>query len=174
MSATNTIKVRCPGCRAKYLISAEVTGKKLRCKKCDQVFRVASPAGSRGNAEPSDSHREDAGKRARLGYPTEDDICRWLMEGLDEDVPLRPRIANAPPSFSDGNGTSQHSKPSPRPADQTDGAGRGTPGLAGHQGSTSRKTEASTRTHGTVPSSGRSAQDYQGPRREPVSLRKTA
>jgi predicted Zn finger-like uncharacterized protein len=39
-----TIRVSCPGCKTAYAVPDEHRGKKLRCKKCQQVFRIESAA----------------------------------------------------------------------------------------------------------------------------------
>jgi len=96
MSATGTLKIACPGCRAKYRISSEFIGKKLRCKKCQQAFRVKGPGATPAPQGPQT--RASSQEQPKIFHPpTEDDIYRWLMEGMDEDVPARPRIANAAP-----------------------------------------------------------------------------
>jgi predicted Zn finger-like uncharacterized protein len=38
------IRIACPGCKAAYSVPDEHRGKKLRCKKCDRVFRIETAA----------------------------------------------------------------------------------------------------------------------------------
>jgi hypothetical protein len=65
------IWTRCPACRSKYLVILEAVGHHARCKNCQARFRV----------EEYNSH------------PTEDDILRWLSEGMEEyELSQRPRI----------------------------------------------------------------------------------
>ena len=65
------IWTRCPACRSQYLVIHEAVGHHARCKHCQARFRV----------EEYNPH------------PTEDDILRWLSEGMDEyESHRRPRI----------------------------------------------------------------------------------
>lgn len=57
-----TIKTRCPTCRGTYTVPAKAAGHRATCSKCKSVFRVAE-------YNP---------------HPTEDDILRWLNEGMEE------------------------------------------------------------------------------------------
>ena len=38
-----SINVDCPGCKKRYEIDEALTGKKSRCKKCGEVFRIPAP-----------------------------------------------------------------------------------------------------------------------------------
>src|SRR2546421_536162 len=38
-----SIRVKCPDCREVYLLSEELLGKSVRCKKCSRFFPVAPP-----------------------------------------------------------------------------------------------------------------------------------
>ena len=68
---SNKIWTRCPACRSKYLVTLEAVGHHARCKQCQARFRV----------EEYNSH------------PTEDDILRWLSEGMEEyELSQRPQI----------------------------------------------------------------------------------
>ena len=65
------IWTRCPACRSMYLVILEAVGHHARCKNCQARFRV----------EEYNPH------------PTEDDILRWLSEGMEEyELHQRPRI----------------------------------------------------------------------------------
>ncbi len=39
-AAPETMETRCPHCRASYMVKADYEGRKVRCKKCSQVFEV--------------------------------------------------------------------------------------------------------------------------------------
>ena len=58
------IDTRCPSCRTKYRLPAAGVGRRVRCVKCQAVFRIPEP---------------------RLRPPTEEDILAWLNEGMDRD-----------------------------------------------------------------------------------------
>jgi len=82
MSASHTIKTRCPVCQVKYRLPADRLGHRARCRKCRTVFRVAEliPPGSN-----------------KPHIPTEAEILAWLNEDVDqEDIAVRPRIIEAP------------------------------------------------------------------------------
>ena len=71
MATKERIKTRCPLCRSKYMVPTTLVGHRARCAKCKATFRVAE----------------------HNGHPTEDDIVRWLNEGMDEyELANRPRI----------------------------------------------------------------------------------
>jgi len=57
-----TIMTRCPTCRGTYTVPAAAAGHRATCAKCKSVFRVTE-------YNP---------------HPTEDDIIRWLNEGMEE------------------------------------------------------------------------------------------
>ncbi len=65
MAAEVKIKTRCTHCRTKYLVPSEALGQAARCARCGRSFRVA-------HYQPQASP------------PTEDDILRWLSEGMEE------------------------------------------------------------------------------------------
>jgi len=91
MSGQVKIKTRCPVCHAKYRVPSRSMGHRARCSKCSTTFRVT---------ELKDTLQ-----------PTEEDILKWLNEGMDsEDVPARPRVVS---------GGDSHVGPTPvgRPAD---------------------------------------------------------
>jgi predicted Zn finger-like uncharacterized protein len=46
------ISARCPGCQAQYVLADNLAGKRVRCKKCQEPFTVASP--STAGDEPMD------------------------------------------------------------------------------------------------------------------------
>jgi predicted Zn finger-like uncharacterized protein len=52
-----TLTVACPGCRANYTVPASASGKKVRCKKCGQTFRIAvtPPSSPKVVVPPSES-----------------------------------------------------------------------------------------------------------------------
>jgi len=71
MDAADIIRTRCPVCRSKYMVPHKLVGHHARCSKCKATFLVA------------EDHR----------YPTEDDILRWLNEGMEEyEIINHPRI----------------------------------------------------------------------------------
>lgn len=79
MSAAVNIKTQCPTCWAKYKVNARAFGRRARCPKCQSAFRVGE----------------------KIRPPTEDDILRWLYEGMEEDdLPVRPRMKAEMPSVS--------------------------------------------------------------------------
>src|SRR5688572_10741568 len=45
MTTATTIDVTCPNCSEPYHVSQEHLGKSLRCRKCNEVFELAGPAG---------------------------------------------------------------------------------------------------------------------------------
>src|SRR5262249_58619015 len=49
-----SIQMACPGCGASYTLSDELRGKKVRCKKCEEIFAVNGVAkgGLEDLAEP--------------------------------------------------------------------------------------------------------------------------
>lgn len=184
MSATSTIKVRCPACRAKYRIAADAVGKKLRCSQCSQVFRISQPKSSDSHTgtpdaapAPAAASAASADAHARHGLPTEDDICRWLMEGLDEDIPARPRIANAPQDPVDSSVRPWKSNSSPS-SDRSNGVQRAARS-EDRRAETGRSKESSD---GVGAASNpaydrptnRAGQDREGSSRQTLSLRKTA
>ncbi|HOW70697.1 MAG TPA: hypothetical protein PKY77_08855 [Phycisphaerae bacterium] len=57
-----TITTRCPTCRGTYTVPPTAVGHRATCSKCKSVFRVSE-------YNP---------------HPTEDDILRWLNEGMEE------------------------------------------------------------------------------------------
>lgn len=168
MSATNTIKVRCPGCRAKYRIAAGAAGKKLRCSKCSQVFRISSPA------SPAAAKPDVVEWKHPPGIPTEDDICRWLMEGIDEDIPARPRIANVPQSSPVSRERHPNRKPSSVSVARSENAPRKAPSIVNDPQELADRSAVSTHDD-TVESSPVGAhQDSRPPARHGLTLRKTA
>lgn len=78
MPATK-IDINCPTCRASYRVPTENAGRKVRCAKCGQKFRIPP-----------------------MNRPaTEEEIMRWLMEDPEDDVvppPRRARVAAEAPA----------------------------------------------------------------------------
>lgn len=86
MSGKGKITTRCPVCEARYHVPAGSIGHKARCAKCQSTFQVAE---IKLVTEPR--------------VPTEDDILRWLNEGLDDEfIAARPRIVGADGRELDG------------------------------------------------------------------------
>ncbi len=80
MATEVKIKTRCPHCHTKYLVPSGALGHAARCARCQQSFRVAP-------------------YEAKTSPPTEDDILRWLNEGLDEyELAAPPRAAERLPA----------------------------------------------------------------------------
>lgn len=74
------IETRCPACGTRYRVPASGIGHRARCAGCGGSFRVAPAA---FQPRPGDFRHP----------PTEDDILRWLNEGLDEDYQAaRPKV----------------------------------------------------------------------------------
>ena len=74
--------VKCPSCQARYRLPDDAGGKKLKCKKCQQVFRTAAPA----PAPPPPPATTD-----------DDDLFGALASGEEvarEDAP--PSVASSP------------------------------------------------------------------------------
>ena len=66
----DAIKCDCPECGAKYRLPLEAGGRSVRCKRCDQKFRVPEP-------------------ETRL----EDSVMSWLSDAdLDEADSTGPRV----------------------------------------------------------------------------------
>jgi predicted Zn finger-like uncharacterized protein len=75
------VEVKCPACRAILAVPEAALGKKLRCKKCGDVFRSEPPAA----AEPRDD--EDEPKSRKRAEPDEDDDrpARRSARSRDDD-----------------------------------------------------------------------------------------
>ena len=72
MASEDRISTRCPACRTRYRVPASAADRRVTCRECGLVFRVVEHT----------SH----------GHPTEDDILRWLNEGMEDfDFPGRAR-----------------------------------------------------------------------------------
>jgi hypothetical protein len=84
----DTVKCECPECGAKYRLPVETQGRSVRCKRCDNKFRVP-----------------------RSQTTVEDSVLSWLADGGQEDEvsPLQPRVIHipnepkAPPSGAPGS-----------------------------------------------------------------------
>ncbi len=77
MAAKAKLTTRCPTCGATYHVLSAIVGRHASCTRCRQAFRVAE-------YNPR---------------PTEEDILRWLNEGLEEyDFPSRARSFDTPPA----------------------------------------------------------------------------
>ncbi|NLX20837.1 MAG: hypothetical protein GXY55_04080 [Phycisphaerae bacterium] len=80
MAAEVRINTRCVHCRTKYVVSGEALGQVARCARCGRSFRVAP-------------------YQPKTSPPTEDDILRWLNEGLEEyEFATRPRVVEELPT----------------------------------------------------------------------------
>ena len=85
------VKTRCPACSSKYRVPPRNVGHRARCAKCKTTFRVV---------EIEESRR-----------PTEEDVLRWLNEGMGEDeLAPRPRVIS-------GGGSAVEAEPATGPAD---------------------------------------------------------
>lgn len=72
MPAKATITTRCPTCHARYQVPLQAVNHRANCPKCHTIFRVTE----------------------YVQHPTEDDILRWLNEGMEEyEFPFRRQIA---------------------------------------------------------------------------------
>ena len=79
--ATNNrkkIEAKCPVCLVSYRVAEEMIGRKARCAKCQAKFRIA------------------ALPKVQPTPPTEDDICTWLNDGLEDfEFPKRAKVISA-------------------------------------------------------------------------------
>jgi len=102
MAANDELKVRCPSCGSKYKLPADAVGRKLRCAKCHNAFRVTdpradshrlpSPNDKQTSAPPRSSSPQNTEKPGPAKRPpTEDDILRWLNEA-DDDAGRERRV----------------------------------------------------------------------------------
>src|SRR5438552_17728040 len=63
-----SIKALCPGCNTSYTLADTLRGKKIRCKKCQEVFvaEEAAPEDEEASAEPEEAEAaEDRPARGR-------------------------------------------------------------------------------------------------------------
>lgn len=90
MAANAELKLRCPSCGTKYKVPAKAVGQKVRCAKCQNLFRITD---SRGDSHrPPPVHVDSVPSRAPSspppvrpkGTPSEEDILRWLSEADDD------------------------------------------------------------------------------------------
>ena len=67
------LHVSCPSCGAMYQLPDTVAGKKVRCKQCEQVFRVGGGSDTRAKYSPRSGEGISCGKAGRRGS-SEDDL----------------------------------------------------------------------------------------------------
>lgn len=60
----DVIKVSCPSCSASYKVPAAQDGKKIRCQKCGEVFRISAGGGGGKKASSRTKARPQSSKRA--------------------------------------------------------------------------------------------------------------
>jgi hypothetical protein len=100
------ISMRCPGCQTRFEFADDLAGKRIKCKSCGDIFRVAEPAGARKGRDedddrparrrddddrPASRHRQTAlddedERRARRRDDSDDRPRRWREE---DDRPRR-------------------------------------------------------------------------------------
>ena len=92
------ISMRCPGCQTRFELADDLDGKRIKCKSCGDIFRVAAPAPARKDDEddrPRSRQRdEDDGRppsSSRRPYP-DDDRPRSRQRDEDDDRPRKKRI----------------------------------------------------------------------------------
>lgn len=81
------ISMRCPGCQTRFDFADDLEGKRIKCKSCGDIFRVAGPAPPR-NLRDDDDDRPRACRRDE-----EDDRPRTRRrdDDSDDELPRRPR-----------------------------------------------------------------------------------
>src|SRR5260370_39023857 len=75
-----SIEATCPGCGATYSLSDDLSGKKVRCQKCQETFPVATLEVLPGDVAP-DTVRAAPGTRPPVAR---------RAERFDDDVPEPP------------------------------------------------------------------------------------
>jgi hypothetical protein len=84
------ISMRCPGCQTRFDFADDLDGKRIKCKSCGDIFRVASPAPARKARDDEDDDRPRTRRReedddrpsGRNRRPDRDDDS-------DDDLPRR-------------------------------------------------------------------------------------
>src|SRR5439155_25517953 len=109
--AAMSIQMACPGCGASYTLADELKGKKIRCKKCEQIFAVNGVAkravdeaiepaekvrtGPRPVAATGRRRGEDGGSPMRSGARAPGKPVRRRGEDADDEAP-EPAKKGAP------------------------------------------------------------------------------
>src|SRR4051794_34809137 len=88
------ISMRCPGCQTRFEFADDLDGKRIKCKSCGDIFRVAGPA---RNARDDDRPRrrrdddDDRPSRSRRRDDSDDELPRRYA---DEDDRPRKKAFN--------------------------------------------------------------------------------
>ena len=96
------ISMRCPGCQTRFEFADDLDGKRIKCKSCGDIFRVADPDAAEKarlveSTKPRPSRRRDEDDRpsGRYPRPVEDDDrpsrSRRRDDDSDDDRPRRYR-----------------------------------------------------------------------------------
>ena len=86
------ISMRCPGCQTRFDFADDLDGKRIKCKSCGDIFRVADPDAAKRARDEDDRRRktdDDDRKTGRYGRPVDDDRRTGRYRKPDEDD--RPR-----------------------------------------------------------------------------------
>lgn len=92
------ISMRCPGCQTRFEFADDLDGKRIKCKSCGDIFRVADPdaAAKARAAEALRPRRRDDDERPSSRYrrPLDDDDdhpsrSRRRDDDRDDDLPRR-------------------------------------------------------------------------------------
>ena len=88
------ISMRCPGCQTRFEFADDLDGKRIKCKSCGDIFRVADPdAAQKARAEEDRRRKKDDGDRktGRYSRPVDDDRRTGRYRKPDPDEDDRPR-----------------------------------------------------------------------------------
>ena len=87
------IRTSCPGCETAYNVADDTEGKKMRCKKCSEVFviRAVKEKGAKATpiksgTPPAAKSSDEPDKKRKPSRPRDDDY-----DADDDDVPRRPK-----------------------------------------------------------------------------------
>src|SRR3954471_8307914 len=88
------ISMRCPGCQTRFEFADDLDGKRIKCKSCGDIFRVADPDAAQKARAEEDRRRkkaDDDRKTGRYSRPVDDDRRTGRYRKPDAADGPRPR-----------------------------------------------------------------------------------
>jgi hypothetical protein len=85
------ITMRCPGCQTRFDFADDLEGKRIKCKSCGDIFRVAGPAKTARKDDEEDDRSSNRNRRREDDYDRQPARSRRVLDDDDDDRPRARR-----------------------------------------------------------------------------------